>query len=159
MGIPERLHNFPRGNKQVSRESAAKRRRINKYNACALHVGTSITPWITLSEFELVSCAPASVRTSYMDSLESRPAVLTTACRTLLEKLTVIQPIKIFPPRPIKTFEKPATVRSPSFKSIPSLTTYVERSNSAIFWRSVKMAVNNNKQRNNIISGSDTNSN
>jgi hypothetical protein len=72
MRIPERFHNFPRGNKQVSRESAAKQRHI-KYNVRAFHVGTTIIPWITLSEFELISCALASVRTGYMDSIESRP--------------------------------------------------------------------------------------
>jgi hypothetical protein len=33
MRIPGRLRNFPRGNKQVSRESAAKQRHINNYNA------------------------------------------------------------------------------------------------------------------------------
>jgi len=72
MRIPERLHNFPRGNKQVSRESAAKQWHINKYNARAFHVATNTVPWITLSEFELVSCALASVRSGYMDSTESR---------------------------------------------------------------------------------------
>jgi hypothetical protein len=133
MRIPERLHNFPRGNKQVSRESAAKQRHINKYNARAFHVGTNIIPWITLSEFELVSCALASVRTGYMDSNEPRthqPSQL----QNFLQKLTVIQPIPIpFPSRPIKPFKKPATLRSPSFKPIPILTTYVEISNSVIF--------------------------
>jgi len=71
MRIPERLHNFPRGNKQVSRESAAKRH-IKKYNARAFHVGTTIILRITLSEFELVSCALTSGRTGYMDSTQSR---------------------------------------------------------------------------------------
>ena len=35
--------------------------------------GTCIIPLITSSEFELVSCALASLRTGYLDSPESRP--------------------------------------------------------------------------------------